>query len=280
MFLDFTQLYLEFFATVLGIVILMVVGYLLISRPKKMEEAPIEVKQKKVKEPKPMKSVKEDRKPAKKNISNEVKEQDTEKQDSNTDDLYDSNDDDQKPDQQEYNEKETLKTTVKTQENNPQIAPVLTPSKEVKAEAKADVTIDEKPISDKEHPAKTDTIPTVSKEEIHIGNEDDDEVIDDFEQVDQLIEEQRHMEKPKPVKPIPKVTNPKPKKKKVDLGRYHVLYKKEDNTWYVKREGSDRVVKSLETQREALAFATIKAINQKTTVVVHKRDGKIKKGTL
>jgi competence protein ComGC len=68
-------------------------------------------------------------------------------------------------------------------------------------------------------------------------------------------------------------------KKKV-LGRYHVLYKKDTNKWYIKREGSEKVVKTLLTQKEAVAYATIKAINQKTTVVVHKKDGKIRKSTL
>lgn len=62
--------------------------------------------------------------------------------------------------------------------------------------------------------------------------------------------------------------------------RYHVLYRKEDDVWYVKREGTDRITKVLNTQKEAIAFATIKAINQNTTVVVHKRDGKIRKYAL
>jgi len=62
--------------------------------------------------------------------------------------------------------------------------------------------------------------------------------------------------------------------------RYHVLYRKEDNKWYVKREGTERITRVLETQKEAIAFATIKAINQHTTVVVHKRDGKIRKYSL
>lgn len=62
--------------------------------------------------------------------------------------------------------------------------------------------------------------------------------------------------------------------------RYHVLYRKEDGKWYVKREGSEKTIRVLETQKEAIAFATIKAINQDTTVVVHKRDGKIRKFSL
>jgi len=62
-----------------------------------------------------------------------------------------------------------------------------------------------------------------------------------------------------------------------DLGKYHVLYRKDDNKWYVKREGSDKILRVLETQAEAIAWATIKALNQNTAIVIHKRDGKIRK---
>lgn len=62
-----------------------------------------------------------------------------------------------------------------------------------------------------------------------------------------------------------------------ELGKYHVLYRKDDNKWYVKREGSDKTLRVLETQAEAIAWATIKALNQDTTIVIHKRDGKIRK---
>lgn len=64
---------------------------------------------------------------------------------------------------------------------------------------------------------------------------------------------------------------------KDELGRYHVLYRREDNKWYIKREGSDKVIRVLETQKEAIAYATIKSINQDTTMVIHKKDGKIRK---
>lgn len=62
-----------------------------------------------------------------------------------------------------------------------------------------------------------------------------------------------------------------------ELGKYHVLYRKDDNKWYVKREGSDKILRVLETQAEAIAWATIKALNQDTTIIIHKRDGKIRK---
>ncbi len=275
MFLDFTQLYLEFFAIVLGIIVLMVVGYLLISRPQKIEELPRDIKPKKVKKIKPIKNVKKKNIKSQKKSSELVsKEEDAEKKEANTDDLYDSNDDEQKDDRPAFKEENQFKSTVSSEENKPPLTTASKTSSEEKAKEDIATTLNtvEKDV--------TKINPSIPKEELSLGNEDDDEIIDDFEQVDQLIEEQRIVEKPKPVKPVVKTPKPKPKKKKVDLGRYHVLYKKEDNSWYVKREGSDRVVKTLETQREAFAFATIKAINQKTTVVVHKRDGKIKKGTL
>ncbi len=62
-----------------------------------------------------------------------------------------------------------------------------------------------------------------------------------------------------------------------ELGRYHVLYRKKDKKWYVKREGSDKVLRVLPTQKEAIAWATIKAIHQDTALIIHKRNGQIRK---
>ena len=67
------------------------------------------------------------------------------------------------------------------------------------------------------------------------------------------------------------------KEESKELGKYHVLYRKDDNKWYIKREGSDKILRVLETQAEAIAWATIKALNQDTAIVIHKRDGKIRK---
>ncbi len=65
--------------------------------------------------------------------------------------------------------------------------------------------------------------------------------------------------------------------KKKQLGKYHVLYRKEDKRWYIKREGSDKILRVLDTQREAIAYATIKAITQDTGFIIHNQDGKIRK---
>lgn len=64
---------------------------------------------------------------------------------------------------------------------------------------------------------------------------------------------------------------------KKDLGRYHIIYRKDDGMWIIKREGSHRVLRVLHTQKEAIAYATIKAITQDTTYVIHKKDGKIRR---
>ncbi len=74
-----------------------------------------------------------------------------------------------------------------------------------------------------------------------------------------------------------KADNPSSSKAKRPLGKYHVLYRKEDHQWFVKREGSGRILRVLPTQKEAIAYATIKAITQNTGFVIHKQDGKIKK---
>lgn len=62
-----------------------------------------------------------------------------------------------------------------------------------------------------------------------------------------------------------------------NIGKYHVLFRKDDKRWYVKREGKDEIDKFLATQHEAIAFATIQALIYDTTVVVHDEDGKISK---
>ncbi len=69
-------------------------------------------------------------------------------------------------------------------------------------------------------------------------------------------------------------SQPKPKK---PLGRYHVMFRAADEKWIVKRENADRIIRVLETQKEAISFATIKALTNETTIVIHKKDGKIRK---
>ncbi len=68
-----------------------------------------------------------------------------------------------------------------------------------------------------------------------------------------------------------------PKEIKKPLGKYHVMFRQSDQKWIVKRENSSKIVRSLETQKEAISYATIKALTNDTTVVIHKKDGKIRK---
>ncbi|MDA3931662.1 MAG: DUF2188 domain-containing protein [Tenericutes bacterium] len=63
----------------------------------------------------------------------------------------------------------------------------------------------------------------------------------------------------------------------IEFGKYHIVYRGKDNKWIVTREGSDKTIRVLHTKKEAIAYATIKAINQDTNIVIHGRDGKIEK---
>lgn len=69
--------------------------------------------------------------------------------------------------------------------------------------------------------------------------------------------------------------SPKPKKKLPP--KFHVLYRATDNMWYIKVEGSDAIIATLETQVEAISYATIKALKSDSVVIVHRKDGKIRK---
>lgn len=85
---------------------------------------------------------------------------------------------------------------------------------------------------------------------------------------------------PAPKKSEPAVTQVIKKKaepKKKTPPKYHVLYRPIDDKWYVKKEGSETIISVLETQREAISFATIKALTSDSDVIVHRKDGKIRK---
>ena len=85
---------------------------------------------------------------------------------------------------------------------------------------------------------------------------------------------------PSPKKSEPAVTQVIKKKaepKKKTLPKFHVLYRPIDDKWYVKKEGNETIISVLETQREAISYATIKALTSDTDVIVHRKDGKIRK---
>lgn len=59
---------------------------------------------------------------------------------------------------------------------------------------------------------------------------------------------------------------------------YHITQRKDDGVWVVKL-GGGKVLKLCKTQEEAIAYAKTKAENQDGSIVIHKRDGKIRKLT-
>jgi hypothetical protein len=136
-------------------------------------------------------------------------------------------------------------------------------------------------------PKLKETLPnddTETVDEEPVSENQDEEVSENEEVLDEKISDALYSEEDKAEETIDveEETNTPDKEdqdseEKTELGKYHVLYRKEDSKWYVKREGSEKVLRVLQTQQEAIAWATIKALNQDTTIVIHKRDGKIRK---
>lgn len=54
----------------------------------------------------------------------------------------------------------------------------------------------------------------------------------------------------------------------------HVV--KKDDKWSVKGEGNNKSTKNFETQKQAIDHAKLIAKNQKSEVVIHGKDGKIR----
>ena len=57
---------------------------------------------------------------------------------------------------------------------------------------------------------------------------------------------------------------------------YHISTR-DDGKWQVKLAGGEKALKLFDTQAEAIAFAKEKANNQDGSIVIHKKDGKIRK---
>lgn len=58
---------------------------------------------------------------------------------------------------------------------------------------------------------------------------------------------------------------------------YHVTKRASDGKWQVKGENSDKALKLFDTKADAEAYAKEVAKNQNSSVVAHKKDGKIQK---
>ncbi len=65
-------------------------------------------------------------------------------------------------------------------------------------------------------------------------------------------------------------------KKEIANKNYHVSLR-EDGKWQVKFAKGERALKVFSTQAEAIEFAKEKAVNQKGSITIHKKDGKIRK---
>lgn len=61
------------------------------------------------------------------------------------------------------------------------------------------------------------------------------------------------------------------------LGQKYHISLREDGKWQVKGEKAEKALKLFNTQKEAVAFAETIADNQEGGIVIHKKDGKIRK---
>ncbi len=64
--------------------------------------------------------------------------------------------------------------------------------------------------------------------------------------------------------------------------KYHISQNKDTdathaNEWRVRKEGSSKTIKYFNTQKEAIEFAEKLAENQDSSIVIHKKDGSIRK---
>lgn len=87
----------------------------------------------------------------------------------------------------------------------------------------------------------------------------------------------------KPVKESKKVEAKEKPAKKVEekesasLGKYVVMFDKEDKLWKIKRDNAKRVIASYETKTDALARVKILCENNDAGVVVKKKNGQFQK---
>lgn len=58
---------------------------------------------------------------------------------------------------------------------------------------------------------------------------------------------------------------------------YHITERKEDGKWQIKGEGDAKAIKLFDTQAQAIAYCKTLAGNQDGRVVIHRKDGTIRK---
>lgn len=57
---------------------------------------------------------------------------------------------------------------------------------------------------------------------------------------------------------------------------YHVAKREEDGKWYVRLQGSDKVIKLFSTKAEAEEYCEVLGKNQSGTILIHASKGKSK----
>lgn len=59
--------------------------------------------------------------------------------------------------------------------------------------------------------------------------------------------------------------------------KYHISLRADDGKWQVKLAKGGKAIKLFDTQAEAIAYAKTLAENQDGSMVIHKKDGSIRK---
>lgn len=149
-------------------------------------------------------------------------------------------------------------------------------------------------------PKKAETVEPkkVNVESVKVPEAEPAKVVESKKEVESKPVEPQPVETPKepvvtePVKPVVVASEEEedegdddPSKDNVTKdkpAKYHVSQNKDDKNpnykkWRVRKEGSTKTIKYLETQKEAIEYATDLAEKAGTTIVIHKMDGSIRK---
>lgn len=106
-----------------------------------------------------------------------------------------------------------------------------------------------------------------------------------------VVVEPKVEEKPEVVEIKPETNENKVEEKKADAvvkekpvkpAKYHISQNKDTDAthageWRVRKEGSTKTIKYFSTQKAAIEFAETLAENQDSSIVIHKKDGSIRK---
>ncbi|MCR1808699.1 DUF2188 domain-containing protein [Haploplasma modicum] len=102
-------------------------------------------------------------------------------------------------------------------------------------------------------------------------------------QTEEVIEQKKAVESKKEEETKKEETETKTEPaKEVKPVKYHVSQNKDENSqfykkWRVRKQGSQKVIKYFDTQKEAIVYAEDLAAKAGTQIVIHKLDGSIRK---